>query len=149
MNKGKYTADLVNKGFWFTEFRKTIEGSLRKIVVNTAKAYGATATLEYEYYASPVINDDDILNEVAHDALIKLYGNESYKEMTQVMGSEDFAYYADQIPAVFGFLGSKNEELGFTASNHNDHFTVNEKILKRGAAMYAQFAFDYLEKTKE
>lgn len=25
MNKGKYTADLVNKGFWFTEFRKTIE----------------------------------------------------------------------------------------------------------------------------
>lgn len=25
MNKSKYTADLVNKGFWFTEFRKTIE----------------------------------------------------------------------------------------------------------------------------
>lgn len=25
MNKNEYSADLVNKGFWFTEFKKTIE----------------------------------------------------------------------------------------------------------------------------
>lgn len=128
------------------EFRGKIEDGLRRIVENTAAAFGAKATLEYEYYASPVINDDDDLNEVAHEAGVKLYGEESMKELPMAMGSEDFAYYADKIPAIFGFLGSRNEELGMTFSNHNDHYTVHETVLKRGAAMYAQFAADYLEK---
>lgn len=61
------------------------------------------------------------------------------------MGSEDFGYFADRVPAVFGFLGSRNEALGYTAGNHNDRYTVHEPVLIRGAAMYAQFAADYLE----
>lgn len=128
------------------EFRGKIEDGLRRIVENTAASFGAKATLEYEYYASPVINDDDDLNEVAREAAVKLYGEESLKELPMAMGSEDFAYYADKIPAIFGFLGSRNEELGLTYSNHNDHYTVHETVLKRGTAMYAQFAADYLEK---
>lgn len=131
------------------EFRKNIEAGLRKIVENTAATFGATATLEYEYFASPVINKDELLNEVAQDAARKLYGEECLKELPEVMGSEDFAYYADKIPAIFGFLGSRNEELGYTAGNHNDHYTVHETVLKRGSAMYAQFAYDYLQKTQK
>ena len=64
------------------------------------------------------------------------------------MGSEDFAYFADKIPAVFGFLGSRNEALGYTASNHNGCYTVNEPVLVRGVEMYAQFAVDYLDAAK-
>lgn len=40
MNKGKYTADLVNKGFWFTEFRKTIE------LVNEGKTHAEIKTFQ-------------------------------------------------------------------------------------------------------
>lgn len=40
MNKGKYTADLVNKGFWFTEFRKTIE------LVNEGKTHAEIKSLQ-------------------------------------------------------------------------------------------------------
>lgn len=127
-------------------FRKKIEGGLRKIIENTAEAMGVKATLEYEYYPSPVINDDEELNRIAHAAAVKLYGPEGVKEdLPKMMGSEDFAYYADRIPAVFGFLGSRDEAAGLTATNHNDHYTVPETVLKRGAALYAQFAFDYLE----
>lgn len=131
------------------DFRMRIEEGIKKIAENSAAAFGATATVEYEYFASPVINDDELLNEVANDAAIELYGEESLKPMKPVMGSEDFAYYCDKIPAIFGFLGSRNEEKGLTATNHNDHYTVNEIVLKRGAAMYAQFAFDYLIKTQK
>jgi metal-dependent amidase/aminoacylase/carboxypeptidase family protein len=46
---------------------------------------------------------------------------------------------------VFGLIGSQNKSLGITAKNHNDHYTVDESVLKRGAAMYAQFAYDFLE----
>lgn len=128
-------------------FRQKIKEGLERIAENTAKAFGATATVEYDYFANSLYNDDELLNEVAHDAAVKMYGEECLKDHPQVMGSEDFAFFADKIPAVFGLIGSKNEELGMTVGNHNDHYTVHEPILEKGAAMYAQFAADYLERT--
>lgn len=53
-----------------------------------------------------MINDHDDLNQIAHDAAVKLYGEEGIKEMPRVMGSEDFAYFMDVVPGIFGFLGS-------------------------------------------
>lgn len=128
------------------EFRMKIAEGLRRIAENTAAAFGTTATVEYDCFANSLYNDDDELNEVVHDAVVKLYGEESLRDMPRVMGSEDFAFFADKVPAVFGFLGSRNEELGMTVGNHSDHYTVNEPILKRGAALYAQFAADFLAK---
>ena len=130
------------------EFRMKIEAGLRRIAENTAKAFGATATVEYDYYANSLYNDDEELNKIAHDAAVKLYGEACLKELPQMMGSEDFAFFADKIPAVFGFLGTRNEELGMTVGNHNDRYTVHEPVLQRGAALYAQFAADYLERGK-
>lgn len=130
------------------EFRMKIEEGLRRIAENTAKAFGAIATVEYDYYANSLYNDDEELNKIAHDAAVKLYGEACLKELPQMMGSEDFAFFADKIPAVFGFLGTRNEELGMTVGNHNDRYTVHEPVLQRGAALYAQFAADYLERGK-
>ena len=47
------------------------------------------------------------------------------------------------------FLGIYEEESGCIYPVHNDRFKINEEILHKGAAQYAQFAFDYLEKTAE
>ena len=65
-------------------------------------------------YKRQLYNDDEELNKIAHDAAVKLYGEACLKELPQMMGSEDFAFFADKIPAVFGFLGTRNEELGMT-----------------------------------
>ena len=119
-----------------------IEPLLRRICEDTAAAFGAKAELKYDAFPSPVINDHDDLNQIAHDAAVKLYGEEGIKEMPRVMGSEDFAYFMDVVPGIFGFLGSRDAE--HQASNHNDCYDVPEDVLKRGAAMHAQFAADYL-----
>ena len=124
------------------EMRGKIEPMLRRICEDTAAAFGAKAELKYDAFPSPVINDHDDLNQIAHDAAVKLYGEEGIKEMPRVMGSEDFAYFMDVVPGIFGFLGSRDAE--HQASNHNDCYDVPEDVLKRGAAMHAQFAADYL-----
>ena len=124
------------------EMRGKIEPLLRRICEDTAAAFGAKAELKYDAFPSPVINDHDDLNRIAHDAAVKLYGEEGLKEMPRVMGSEDFAYFMDVVPGIFGFLGSRDAE--HQASNHNDCYDVPEDVLKRGAAMSAQFAADYL-----
>ena len=127
------------------EVRATVEKNLREIVENTGKALGCKAELEYSYFASPVINDHEDLNNIVKNAAIKLYGEESLISMPKLMGSEDFAYLAEKVPGFYGFIGTRNEEKGLVYSNHNDRFTVDESVLHRGSALYAQFACDYLE----
>jgi len=91
-----------------------------------------------------VHNGHEALNQMARQAAQRLYGEDALRDLPVMMGSEDFAYYMDKVPGVFCFLGGRNEALSYTAVNHNDHFTVDESVLKRGAALYAQFAWDFL-----
>ena len=131
------------------EMRRKTEGLLRNIVEHVAESFGAKATLKFDYYPGPVINDHEDLNRIANAAAVKMYGEDCLKSLPKMMGSEDFAMYMEKVPGIFGFIGSRNEKLGYTAKNHNDHYTVDESVLKRGAAMYAQFAYDYLEEKAE
>jgi len=124
------------------EMRQRTEPLLRRIVENTADSMGAKATLSFEYFPAPVINDHEDLVQIARNAATKMYGPDALKPFPKMMISEDFAYYMEKVPGVFGLVGSQNKELGFTARNHNDHYTV-------GAAMYAQFACDFLEEKAE
>lgn len=126
------------------EVRTGIEEKLRRTVMQTAAAYGATAELSYEYMAQPLINKSAQLVGLAKNAAVRLYGADVLREMPPVMASEDFAYYQEHVPSVFAFLGATNPSLGITALNHNDHFTVDEAALQRGTALYVQFAVDFL-----
>ena len=126
------------------EMRKKTEPLLRRIAENTADSMGAKATVTFEYYPAPIINDQEELVQIARNAASRMYGPDVLKPFPKMMISEDFAYFMEKVPGVFGLVGSQNKVLGFTAKNHNDHYTVDESVLKRGAAMYAQFAYDYL-----
>lgn len=125
------------------EVRGKIEGWIRTVAENTAAANGAKAVLEYEYYPAPLVNDEK-LAEIAQKAAVKLYGKEVLAPMKKATGSEDFSYYLEEVPGVFAFIGTRNEAQGIVAGNHNDHFDVDESMLKKGAALYAQFACEYL-----
>ena len=59
------------------------------------------------------------------------------------MSSEDFSHF-DMVPYVFGYIGSRNREKGITYTNHHEKFTVEESVLKRGSAVMAKFALDFL-----
>jgi amidohydrolase len=128
------------------EARAIIEQSLREIIEGTAKSLGCEAVLEYSYYAAPIINEHDDINKIVQNAAAKLYGEDSMVKMPMLMGSEDFAYLMEKVPGFYGFIGTKNEEKGIIYPNHNDKFTVDEEVLHRGSALYAQFAHDFLEK---
>lgn len=126
------------------DMRSKIEPLIRRIAEDTAAAFGAKATLVYEAFPGPVINDHEDLNEIGYNAAIKLFGKEGVKELPKMMGSEDFAYFMDIVPGIYGYLGSHDAVHCY--GNHNDHYDVDEQnLLWRGAAMHAQFAFDYLE----
>ena len=128
------------------ELRNSIEGELRTIIENTALALGVTARLEYDYLTSPVINDSEELNKIAHDAAVKLYGEDVIQLMTKVTGAEDFSFLTIDIPGFYGFSGCYNPEIGAIHNNHSDMFLVDERTIHMSSALAAQFAYDFLNK---
>lgn len=127
------------------EFRKKIKSGVENIAKMTAAAYGASAEVEYEMLPPAVVNDDEDLINLARDAVADMYGESAFGSLQPMLGSEDFAFYMEKIPALYCFVGGRNERLGITATNHNDCFTVDEAALPRGSALYARFASDFLK----
>ena len=138
---------VVMEGTYRTFSRRTlstIDKDLERIVTHTAEAFGAKAAVECVNMTTPVINDQADLNRIARDAVIKLYGEEGLGHLPTMMGSEDFAFFMEKVPGIFGFIGSRDPEQGFVYTNHHEKYSVPEEVLQRGAAMHAQFALDYL-----
>ena len=125
-----------------------IPNAMRRIIDGTAETFDAKAKLDFKWMTIPVINDNEELNTIAQNAVKKLYGEDGLGHLDTMMGSEDFSFYMGKVPGVFSFLGSRDTEKGYIYTNHQEQYTVDEGLLKRGAAVYAQFAFDYLEENK-
>lgn len=90
-----------------------------------------------------MVNDDQMHKHLKKVA-IELVGNENYRVVEPVMGSEDFSFYAELIPATFYFIGIKNKMLGSVHSAHSPHFMIDEDALPVGAATHAAIAERYL-----
>jgi metal-dependent amidase/aminoacylase/carboxypeptidase family protein len=72
-------------------------------------------------------------------------GPKNVQEMPMVMGSEDFSYYGEKIPAAFGLLGMADSAKGTDQQHHSPHFKTNDAVLSSGSAILAGFALKFLE----
>lgn len=126
------------------ELRPSIEPGMRRIIENTAAALGCTASLSYERIEDPIVNSHIHLNAIARAAAEKLFGPGICKPLPETMGADDFSYLLDRVPGLYAFIGCRNESRGIIHPPHSDTFRVDEDILHRGAAFYAQFAHDFL-----
>lgn len=128
------------------EARQLGEENVTRIAKQTAELMGCSADVEFFHVESATRNMDPSLNDTARRSARKLYGDDVLYPAERATGSEDFSYIMDYIPSsLFAFLGCYEEETGCVHAVHNERFRINEEILHRGAAQYAQFAADYLE----
>lgn len=126
------------------ELRPTIEPGMRRIIESTTEALGCTAELVYEKVEDPIVNSHVYLNDIARNAAVKLFGEDILVTLPETMGADDFSYLLERVPGLYAFVGCLNESKGIVHPNHSNKFRVDEDILYRGAALYAQFAHDFL-----
>lgn len=127
------------------EFRKSMPQRIQDVVENVVKGYNCTADCDYYFGPSPLINDHEDLNKISQEAARKILGRDCLVPLTKSMGAEDFSVYMEHIPGVYGYLGVRNKVKGIECIAHHPSFDVDESVLYTGAAIYAQFAVDYLE----
>jgi amidohydrolase len=124
--------------------RARVREAFHRVVTHTAEAHGATAGIEYEGL-SPVLVNDEALCKRMLPALGLAAGRSGVVEVPRTMAGEDFAFYAQKVPAMFFPLGVHDPASGPAAPLHTPGFTIDERALVAGVRAMALLALEYLE----
>jgi hippurate hydrolase len=111
---------------------------IRKQTSQLVTAMGAEADVHIDIGYPTVYNHPGLTEQtkrIAEDFL----GKDKVGETDVRMGAEDFGFYAQQIPACFFRLGTRNEEKGITSGVHTPTFNIDEDAIELGIAMMAIF----------
>src|SRR5699024_9053921 len=103
----------------------------------------------YEFVEEPflmrlLVQNEPNCAQLAKEAVEKALGKEALISYDAWMASEPFGLYQRYFPGVFAFLGIENKEKGTGAEHHNEHFDIDEAVLKLGTAATVQYALDFL-----
>jgi amidohydrolase len=117
----------------------TIETRMRRLAVDTASAFGATAELNFRRLAPPLINHDAEATMFL-DAARDLVGPEGIDDMWPlVMASEDFSFMLEKCPGAFMNVGITDGEKGRPLL-HSPEYDFNDDAIPYGAALLARVA---------
>ncbi len=127
----------VKPGYLEGDVPRWIEQMVRGIVAG----YGAECDLACGA-GLPVTVNDPAMVEAARRAAAAILGPDKVRTLDALsMTSEDFAYFANLVPAVYLKLGVAGDE-GSAAPLHNPAFSPDERALAVGIATIVRLAFD-------
>ncbi len=112
-----------------------IRKRLEELVVNTARAYGGEAEVEWIPGPPPTVNDP-VLTELAKKCAIEAGFSVVPEEKS--MGGEDFALYLEKIKGCFVKVGT-----GVGYAIHHPQFQVDSEAIVPAAAYMAKLAADW------
>ncbi len=112
---------------------------LEEVVESVAKGYGCSGRVTFNHMYRVVKNDPALVS------LLEDVCGEKYVTSNPYMLSEDFSFFQEAYDGLFFFLGSNNQEKGFTAPLHNNQFDFDESILQLAIQIYV----DMMEKLFE
>ena len=119
------------------ETREAMPKRFRRIVDGIAAAWNCTADLKYEKVYPVTVNDPDVTDWILDVA--RAEGLEDrLVEREFAMGSEDFSYYGEKIPAAYFNLG-----MGTDAPHHSAEFRVDDAVVPLGVKLLSALALDY------
>ena len=110
-----------------------------------AEANDATAEVSTRY-GDAVINTPEAI-PFALNAGAKILGADKVKEdLMPHLGGEDFTEYITRVPGAYVFAGIATPETKDKFGLHSNKFILEESVLPKMAAVFAQMAVDFFEK---
>jgi amidohydrolase len=120
-------------------WRKSALEKITRIAQSTAEGMGGKCevTISHGY---PYLENNPELTRRIRKAAEEYVGKENVVDIDLTLGSEDFAYYSQVIPASFYRLGTRNESKGITSYIHTPTFNIDEDALSIGPGLMAWMA---------
>ena len=127
------------------ESRAKIKTEINRCVKNIAEIYGANATVEWEGFTGPVINDPEVCEEVA--ALVdETFGKgHVVKDREISLGGDNFADFIEEKKGAYAYLGTSSETKPCTKLPlHSDSFDLDEEAILKGTWLHVAYALWFL-----
>ena len=121
------------------ETRQLVLGKIKSITAAQAEAFGVTYEIREGAPGAVLVNDPAQTEECAELARQLLGEEQVVMPGPTFMGSEDFAYYAQQKPGTYCFIGN-----GDTPMVHHPMYDFDDRNLPIGAAYWVALAQHYL-----
>lgn len=125
------------------QWREQAHQKIAGLAQGIAQAMGGSCIVDIAK-GYPSTYSDPALTHRTGEAAKEYLGSEnvSYRDMS--MGGEDFAYYAQQVPGCFYFIGIRNEDKGIDSFVHTPTFDVDESVLEIGPGLMTWLALKEL-----
>jgi amidohydrolase len=124
--------------------RTELKDRMARTVAGVAQAHGVAAALRFIDAGNPPTRNEAALTRASVPSLERVFGAARTKEVAPQMGAEDFAEFAERVPALYVKLGVRNEAKGITAMIHTEDFDIDEAVLPLGVRAVATLVFDHL-----
>ncbi|KPQ15595.1 MAG: hippurate hydrolase [Rhodobacteraceae bacterium HLUCCO18] len=111
--------------------REKMEARVRRVVEDTASAFGATAELHWEYGYPVTVNDEDATGWAVEAA--RAVAIDVDDAANPIMPSEDFSYMLNERPGAYLFLGN-----GDSAMCHHPKYNFNDEAIPYGCSFFAE-----------
>ncbi|WP_441001385.1 M20 metallopeptidase family protein [Fodinibius sp. SL11] len=124
-----------------------IKNRVESIVKSVTEASGGGYTFEFDYGYPAVTNTDWATDNLVHVAQNLLGEKHVHILDGPIMAGEDFAFYQQEFPGTFFFLGSGSKKTDSTYSWHHPKYNVDEDCFLTGAALMASLVFEPIPKS--
>ncbi len=121
-----------------------VERRVREIVDGVTRAHGATYSLEYLRQYPATINDA-ALTAATLPSLERAVGAKNVQQVEPEPGSEDFSFFANEVPGFFYFLGTQKEGT-LSGDHHTPTFLADDGAIPVGIRAMSFVLLDYLER---
>jgi amidohydrolase len=130
-----------------TEHRQYVIARLVEVVEGITKAMRGSCDIDIQE-SYPCLYNNDVMVDLLGTCAKEVIGEINVEKLDKPsMGVESFAYFSLERPAVFYFLGSRNEEKGIVNPAHGSLFDIDENCLPIGVAIQCKTAYEYLNST--
>jgi len=119
------------------ETRDFLEKRLSEVAQKTAEACGASAAVSF-YGGYPLLENDKRCCEYAAGVAGGVVGSENVRcDYPPSLGAEDFAFYLEELPGAFWWLGLGNADCS-GAPLHNPCFDFNDEAIALAIELHCQ-----------
>ncbi|MGI8406075.1 MAG: M20 metallopeptidase family protein [Thermomicrobiales bacterium] len=130
------------------DLRDQLQQRIAEIATTIAEASGATAEILYVQGCPAAINDPGF-TDLVRDSAITALGRDNVQLMKQEMGAEDFAWFLQERPGSYIYVGSRNVERGIVSDCHHSRFDIDEDCLATGIEITVAVVMTYLAHVPE
>ena len=128
------------------EVQDMVEHRMNKILEGITLAYGGSFELDYDRGTPATINDPELAKQMI-PTMERVVGKNNLKFLDPVMGGEDFAFFANEVPGMYYRLGVLKP--GTTSGwVHTPTFRADDSCLEVGIRAMSNLVVDFLKSNK-